>query len=87
MQNAVVNKLFNMEKLCCCFSSTSDGPALDVELKCAITCCVNQARNIDVDMVDGSDDKEEVKDESSLCCFKCTKERCKQEVDQESENG
>lgn len=87
MQNVAMNKLFNMEKLCCCFTSASDGPALDVELKCAITCCVNQARNIDVDMVDGSDDKEEENDESSVCCFKSTKEICKQEADQECENG
>ena len=76
-----------MEKLCCCFSSTSDGPALDVELKCAITCCVNHARNIDVDMVDGSNDKEDVKRECSLCCFKCNKERCKQEAEEVRENG
>lgn len=76
-----------MEKLCCCFSSTSDGAALDVELKCAITCCVNQARNIDVDMVDGSNDKEDVEREFSLCCFKCRKETCKQETEQECENG
>lgn len=79
-----------MEKLCCCFSSTSDEPTLDVELKCAITCCVNQARNIDIDMVDGCDDddvKEDVKREFSLCCFKCSKETCKQEAEQECENG
>ena len=87
MQNVIMNELFNMEKLCCCFSSAPDGPALDVELKCAITCCVNQARNIDVDVIDGSDGKEEVEDETSLDCLKYTKERCKQETDQKTENG
>ena len=75
-----------MEKLCCCFSSAPDGPSLDVELKCAITCCINQAKNIDVDIIDAGNDKEDVdmlekvadkEDDNSLC----GKERCKQEDD------
>jgi len=81
-----MNKLLNMEKLCCCFSSTPDGPSLDVELKCAITCCVNQAKNIDVDIVDGGDDKEDVDmiedvDDKEDVTSLCGKERCKQEDD------
>ena len=81
-----MNKLLNMEKLCCCFSSAPDGPSLDVELKCAITCCVNQAKNIDVDIIDGGDDKEDVDiiegvDDKQDVTSLCGKERCKQEDD------
>ena len=84
MQNIVMmNKLFIMEKLCCCFSSNSDVPTLDVELKCAITCCVDQSKNIDVDMVDAIEDKEEEKDESSSH----TKETCKRDANKKCENG
>lgn len=71
-----------MEKLCCCFSSSSDGPSLDVELKCVTTCCISHTRNLDVDIVDGADDdNENMTREFTLCCFKCKKETCKHDTE------
>ena len=76
-----------MEKLCC-FPSASEGPSLDVEVKCVTTCCVHQAKAIEVDFADGEDREEEkldnVKDVSeesdkvSFCCLTCKKKTRKE---------
>ena len=85
-----------MEKLCC-FSATPEGPSLEVELKCVTTCCVQNARSIEVDFVDGDEDKEtevnnvekDYKEEeggdqvTSCCCFKRT---CKPIINRKVKN-